>query len=82
MLKSRQEAGSRGCGCVRRELLSDCKAPMLECLWKVEFFSPPEYPKGDDVEDHGCPKLYQFEPLALAPVMPEAGAMEPSISLE
>ncbi len=25
------------------------------------------------VEDHGGPDLYQFQPLAPAPVMPEAG---------
>ena len=27
------------------------------------------------VEDHGGPELYQFETLAPAPVMPEAGAL-------
>ena len=63
--------------CVRQELLSDFKSPMLEASLEVEIFTTPESPKADisGVEEHGGPTLYQFKLLATAPVMPGAGSL-------
>lgn len=52
------------------------KAPLSQGYFEVDDSSLPESPEVvvSVVVDHSCAEPYQFEPLAIAPVMPKARA--------